>query len=291
MSIVVRSVCKALERIAPLRLAEPWDKVGLIIESPVPRSDAKRVVLTIDLTTAVLEETLKVPTALVVTYHPPLFQPITSLTLGNPLQASLLKLSAAGTSVFCPHSSLDATWGGINDWLADGVMGPQKATAKVNILGEIKGEAGGAGRIVTLDEPIPIEELVQRVKKHLSLSQVDVGRPLAQKKKSIRSVAICAGAGGTLLSGVDADVYFTGEMQHHEVLGAVARGRYVILCGHTNTERGYLPILAKKLLDALSELARDESSNGLSREERIEIEKCQLDIHISEADMHPLDRM
>lgn len=289
MSIVVKSVCKALERIAPLRLAEPWDKVGLIIESPVPRSDAKRVVLTIDLTTAVLEETLKVPTALVITYHPPLFKPITSLTLANPLQASLLKLSAAGTSVFCPHSSLDATWGGINDWLADGVMGPQKDTAKVNILGEIKGEEGGAGRIVTLDEPVPIEELVQRVKKHLSLSQVDVGRPLAQKP--IKTIALCAGSGGSLLSGVDADVYFTGEMQHHDVLGAVARGRYVILCGHTNTERGYLPILAKKLSDVLAELARDESSNGLSREERIEIEKYQLDIHISEADMHPLDRM
>lgn len=289
MSIVVKSVCKALERIAPLRLAEPWDKVGLIIESPVPRPDAKRVVLTIDLTTAVVEETLKVPTALVVTYHPPLFQPITSLTLANPLQASLLKLSAAGISVFCPHSSLDATWGGINDWLAEGVMGPQKATAKVSILGEVKGEAGGAGRIVTLDEPISIEELVQRVKKHLSLSQVDVGRPLSEKP--IKSVAICAGAGGTLLSGVDADVYFTGEMQHHEVLAAVARGRYVILCGHTNTERGYLPILAKKLLDALSELVEDESSSGLSREEIIEIGKCQMDIHISEVDRHPLDRM
>lgn len=289
MSIVVKSVCKALERIAPLRLAEPWDKVGLIIESPVPRSDAKRVVLTIDLTTAVLEETLKVPTALVITYHPPLFKPITSLTLADPLQASLLKLSAAGTSVFCPHSSLDATWGGINDWLADGVMGPQKATAKIDILGEPKGEAGGAGRIVTLDEPIPIEELVQRVKKHLSLSQVDVGRPLIQKP--IKTIAVCAGSGGSLFSGVDADVYFTGEMQHHDVLGAVARGRYVILCGHTNTERGYLPILAKKLSDTLSELARDESSNGLSREERIEIEKNQLDIHISEVDKHPLDRM
>lgn len=289
MSIVVKSVCKALERIAPLRLAEPWDKVGLIIESPVPRSDAKRVVLTIDLTTAVLEETLKVPTALVITYHPPLFKPITSLTLADPLQASLLKLSAAGTSVFCPHSSLDATWGGINDWLADGVMGPQKATAKIDILGEPKGEAGGAGRIVTLDEPIPIEELVQSVKKHLSLSQVDVGRPLIQKP--IKTIAVCAGSGGSLFSGVDADVYFTGEMQHHDVLGAVARGRYVILCGHTNTERGYLPILAKKLSDTLSELARDESSNGLSREERIEIEKNQLDIHISEVDKHPLDRM
>ncbi|KAG1742613.1 NGG1p interacting factor 3 [Suillus paluster] len=289
MSIVVKSVCKALERIAPLRLAEPWDKVGLIIESPLPRADAKRVVLTIDLTTAVLEETLKVPTALVIAYHPPLFQPITSLTLANPLQASLLKLSAAGTSVFCPHTSLDATWGGINDWLAEGVIGPQKATAKVNILGEVKGEAGGAGRIVTLDEPIHIEELVQRVKKHLSLSQVDVGRPLSEK--SIKSVAICAGAGGTMFSGVDADVYFTGEMQHHEVLGAVAKGRYVILCGHTNTERGYLPVLAKKLSDTLSDLAQDESPNGLSQEERTEIKKYQLDIHVSEADRHPLDHM
>jgi len=174
-----------------------------------------------------------VPTALVISYHPPLFQPVTSLTLANPLQASLLKLSAAGTSVFCPHTSLDATWGGINDWLAEGIMGPPEA-GKVSILGEVKGEEGGAGRIVTFDDPVNIEELVQRVKKHLSLSQgqlppiffpgayrawltlmkrtVDVGRPLTDKP--ITSVAICAGAGGTLLSGVDADVYFTGEMQH-----------------------------------------------------------------------------
>jgi putative NIF3 family GTP cyclohydrolase 1 type 2 len=39
-------------------------------------------------------------------------------------------------------------------------------------------------------------------------------------------VAICAGSGGSLLLGVDADVYFTGEMSHvrlpddHEVLGS-----------------------------------------------------------------------
>lgn len=30
----------------------------------------------------------------------------------------------------------------------------------------------------------------------------------------VRSVAICAGAGGSMLLGVDADVYFTGEMSH-----------------------------------------------------------------------------
>ena len=37
----------------------------------------------------------------------------------------------------------------------------------------------------------------------------------------IKSVAICAGSGGSLLGGVNASVYLTGEMGHHEVLAAV----------------------------------------------------------------------
>jgi putative NIF3 family GTP cyclohydrolase 1 type 2 len=37
-------------------------------------------------------------------------------------------------------------------------------------------------------------------------------------------------------------------MSHHEVLEAKAAGKYVILCEHTNTERGYLSeVLSLKL--------------------------------------------
>jgi len=43
------------------------------------------------------------------------------------------------------------------------------------------------------------------------------------------------------------DVLFTGELSHHEVLAAVEKGQHVILCGHTNTERGFLKILQKRL--------------------------------------------
>ena len=46
----------------------------------------------------------------------------------------------------------------------------------------------------------------------------------------VSTVAICAGSGGSLLLGVDADVYFTGEMPHHEVLAAIQSGHNVILC-------------------------------------------------------------
>ena len=39
------------------------------------------------------------------------------------------------------------------------------------------------------------------------------------------------------------DVLLTGEMSHHEVLAANAEGKHVILSDHSNTERGYLPVL------------------------------------------------
>lgn len=40
----------------------------------------------------------------------------------------------------------------------------------------------------------------------------------------IQTVAICAGAGSSVLKGVKADLYLTGEMSHHDVLLAVANG-------------------------------------------------------------------
>lgn len=61
---------------------------------------------------------------------------------------------------------------------------------------------------------------------------VQVGYPAGSSpdQPAIRTVAICAGAGASSFAGKTADLYFTGEMAHHEVLAAVARGTNVILC-------------------------------------------------------------
>lgn len=83
-----------------------------------------------------------------------------------------------------------------------------------------------------------------------------------------------------MLLGVDADVYFTGEMSHHEVLAAAASGHNVILCGHTNTERGYLPILANKLLVELQ--------NGEATGDHEAPNAKSMEVHVSVEDKHPL---
>jgi putative NIF3 family GTP cyclohydrolase 1 type 2 len=67
----------------------------------------------------------------------------------------------------------------------------------------------------------------------------------------VRSVAVAAGAGGSVLRGVAADGFITGEMSHHDALAAVAAGTSVVCAGHSNTERGFLRVLKKRLDSAL----------------------------------------
>lgn len=108
------------------------------------------------------------------------------------------------------------------------------------------GEETGAGRLLTLHEPIDAETLARRVKARLGMSHVKV----ASGGRSIRTIAVCPGAGGKLFEPVVADAYVTGEMQHHHVLDLQQQGRTVVLAGHTNTERPFLPTYRDRLMEA-----------------------------------------
>ncbi|CAE6534996.1 unnamed protein product [Rhizoctonia solani] len=272
---LVRAVVRSFERgIAPIRLAEAWDNVGLLLdkESPKYRSNgATKVMLTIDLTSAVVEEALANDTGVIVAYHPPIFSGLKSLTLSNPLQRSLLRCAAEGISIFSPHTALDSVRGGVNDTLAASLGNLTES----KLIGEEKEDGAGAGRIVTLSEPVSLKDLCERVKAYCGLKHLQVGVPIeSHTERLIRTIAICAGSGGSLLQGVSADAYLTGEMSHHEVLAAVAQGISVILCGHSNTERPYLPTLQKTLQQALDD---DDELAGEN-----------YDVVISKSDADPL---
>lgn len=122
-----------------------------------------------------LSEALANNTSVIVSYHPPIFKSLRSLTLGNPLQSSLLQCAAQGISVYSPHTALDSVWGGVNDWLADGVLAGKPENGIVSsLLGDELRSAdateGGEGRLVTLHSSIKMEVLEGRIKGHLKLS-------------------------------------------------------------------------------------------------------------------------
>lgn len=112
----------------------------------------------------------------------------------------------------------------------------------------------GAGRRVTLDQPATLATLAQRLKAHLGIGVVNIvpapGRPVDHL---IKAIGVVPGSGASLVAAAAAnhcDAFVTGEMKHHEVLGALERGIELLLAGHTNTERGYLPRLATRLTEA-----------------------------------------
>ncbi|MFG0330918.1 MAG: Nif3-like dinuclear metal center hexameric protein [Phycisphaerales bacterium] len=104
----------------------------------------------------------------------------------------------------------------------------------------------GAGRKVTLDQAATVSEIADRLKAHLGIRTVKT----TDLDRSVKSVGLVPGAGASLLDNAiaqDCELFITGEMTHHQALGAELRGCSVILTGHTNSERGYLPILKRRL--------------------------------------------
>ena len=127
-----------------------------------------------------------------------------------------------------------------------------------SLAGRGREEASGAGRMHHMAEPISPATLADRVKRRLGVGRVKLGVGVgvgAEGGESIRSIAVCVGSGGKLfesLPGAGADAYVTGEMQHHQVLDLVQRGKVVVLAGHTQTERPYLPTYRDRLEAAAS---------------------------------------
>lgn len=248
MSRSLTEVTQVLQNLAALEWAQRWDNVGLLVEPCA--GEVATVLITIDLTEDVLIEAKAAKADLIVAYHPIIFSGHKRLTQKTAAERIVIESIRSGIAIYSPHTALDAALWGMNDWLAQavgkGVVAP--------IVPQTLAPAGtGIGRTVQLEQPRTLEELIATIKQHLGIEQLRVATASQHRYGApIRSAAVCAGAGGSVFQHVESvDLLLTGEMRHHDILARVAAGTSVILADHTNTERGYLPHLAKWLADAL----------------------------------------
>ena len=214
----IESLVEKLESVYPRGLAGSWDNTGLLLSPATPRyavssnssssTSQRKVLLCIDLTTAVCDEALSDPSiCMVVAYHPIIFRGLKSITTADTQQRSLLRLAQAGIAVHCPHTAVDAVRGGVNDDLVNVCLGtvpphppvdasnppPSADAPQEEAASELVGksqvvepapsikmpgfEDAGYGRVFTLSAPISLDTLVRRVKVGLGVGSLSLVRP------------------------------------------------------------------------------------------------------------------
>lgn len=112
----VKDIAGVVEKIAPLGLAQSWDNVGLLIGDP--NRPIKNILLTIDITQAVVEEAKALKIDLILAYHPVIWDGLKRIRTDDKSR-TVYELIHSGIAVFCIHTALDAVGGGVNDGLAE----------------------------------------------------------------------------------------------------------------------------------------------------------------------------
>jgi len=118
----VADIAAVVEKIAPLGLAQSWDNVGLLIGDPKRR--IRNILLTIDITQAVVAEAKELKTDLILSYHPVIWDGLKKVRADGPSR-TVYELIRSNIAVFSLHTALDAAHGGVNDGLAE-ILGIQE---------------------------------------------------------------------------------------------------------------------------------------------------------------------
>lgn len=119
MTTVMRNldIFKAMESWAPKHLAYDWDNVGLQIGSF--HKPVKKVMVTLDVLEATVDEAIENKVDLIIAHHPLLFKPMKQVNVDTAKGRIIQKLLQHEISVYAAHTNLDAANSGVNDMLCD----------------------------------------------------------------------------------------------------------------------------------------------------------------------------
>jgi dinuclear metal center YbgI/SA1388 family protein len=273
MDVTVADVLHLLESVAPPRLAESWDNVGL--QAGDRRQGVQSVWVALDPLPEVVASACKAGVDLLITHHPLLLRPLSSVDLSTPVGRILQESITHGLSIAAAHTNLDSAAGGLNDVLAarlgltrvqplapaegempsgagaaDGSPGSAgRQGVSENIPPPDQPVAAGLGRVGELPKTKPLAQVVRDVRNALRL---DTLRWVGEPDQPIGRVAVCSGSGSGLLQHFyrsGADVFISGDLRYHDARDAQAAGKALIDVGHFASEHLIVGVLAERLTE------------------------------------------
>lgn len=133
--MVLSEITAYLESLAPLSLQEDYDNCGLLYGDP--GWEITSMLLTLDLTSEVMDEALGKQCNLIISHHPFIFKGLKKLTAGNPETEIITKAARNNVAIYAMHTNLDNYRFGLNAILLRKlgitdfrILKPQKGTLR-----------------------------------------------------------------------------------------------------------------------------------------------------------------
>ncbi len=241
----VFEVCELIENIAPLSLAESWDNVGLLTGSY--NADIKGVVIAVDLTDNVINDSIAKNCNMIITHHPALFEPLHSLKDNDYVSNLLMKCIKNNINVYSAHTNMDMSDMGINFEMANrlGIVPQRFLSDGLGVFGYYNGN---------------LDEILLKICKITNEDQPKTYYPKNAEKAIKNIVAFISGSGGRIEEvisrsaelGVTAVI--SSEFKHNIILELLAKNIAVIQIGHFESEVIFVDIIYNFLKNIINNL-------------------------------------
>ncbi len=244
----IQDACDFLDQIAPTRLAEDWDNVGLLAgDSAAP---ATKIMTCLTITPASTAEAIECGADLIVAHHPLPFRAVKRITTDTIPSRMLWQLIRAGVAIYSPHTGFDSASAGINQMLAErfGIKNPQPLNPIMDDPEGLGSGRFGETRMETFGD------LIDSCKQQFGLTGLHV---VGSAENKIQKIAVSCGSGGSFLGKAIAkgcDTFVTGETNFHSCLEAESSGVNLLLLGHYSSERFAVEILGEQLAANFTDL-------------------------------------
>lgn len=219
-----------LEEQYPPSYAEEWDNVGLLTGRD--EKEVRKIFLALDLTDETLAEAIRAEADMIITHHPMIFSGIKKINNHSFTGRRILSLIEHGISYYAMHTNYDVK--GMAKLSADYLK--LQNTEVLSVTETENGEQEGFGRVGELPDKMTLRSLAEYVKDCFGLEHVNVYGDL---EAEVTRAAVCTGSGKSMIKEAiarGAEVYITGDIDHHTGIDTVAEGLFLIDAGHYGTE-------------------------------------------------------
>ena len=221
-----------------------WDNVGLLAGSREREVDT--VYIALDATDEVVDAASECGAQLLLTHHPMIFGGLKSVTTDDYVGERLIRLIRNDISYYAMHTNYDVM--GMAELAADMLDLKDRKVLEEVLDGE------GIGRVGDLSRSMTLEECANFVKERFGLPNVKI---FGEPEKQVQRAAICPGSGKSEAKpalSMGAEVYITGDIDHHTGIDMADCGMAIIDAGHYGVEHIYIADMEHFLKENCPEL-------------------------------------